>query len=220
MDDDGAAPHGIRAIVTGGNSGIGEAIAVVFAERGMDIGFTWHEDEAGAKEVAAKIEALGRRVAVTELDLTEPENGPLAIERLIDELGGLDVFVNNAGTGHSTPFVELELDTWRRVLDVDLTGAFMCLRTAARHMVRLGHGGRIVNMAPGEIATKMTGNEDVDPRTVVRETIPAGRPCHAREVAEAVAFLVSRGGADTTGASIVVDGGLMLMGAVANQDSS
>jgi NAD(P)-dependent dehydrogenase (short-subunit alcohol dehydrogenase family) len=181
------------------------------------------------------------------------------IDALADALGGVDVLVNNAGTGDSTPFLEVEPATWRHVLEVDLTGAFLCAQAAARRMVDRNPptGGRIINVtsvhehiplpgssaycaakgglglltkvmalelaahgitvnavAPGEIATPMTGNEDVDPHTVQRPGIPARRPGHAREIAEVIAFLASPGASYVTGASYVADGGLMLMAAV------
>ena len=78
------------------------------------------------------------------------------------------------------------------------------------------HGITVNAVAPGEIATEMTGNEDVDPHTVDRPGIPAGRPGHAREIAEAVVYLASAGAQYTTGHSLVVDGGLLLMAAEAN----
>jgi NAD(P)-dependent dehydrogenase (short-subunit alcohol dehydrogenase family) len=79
------------------------------------------------------------------------------------------------------------------------------------------HGITVNAVAPGEIATPMTGQEDQDPRTEERPGIPAGRPGDAREVAELIAFLTSDEAAYTTGASYVVDGGLLLMAAQANQ---
>jgi NAD(P)-dependent dehydrogenase (short-subunit alcohol dehydrogenase family) len=82
------------------------------------------------------------------------------------------------------------------------------------------HGITVNSVAPGEIATPMTGNEDVDPRTVERPGIPAGRPGDAREIAATVAFLAAPEASYLTGQSIVVDGGMTLMAAVANQMAS
>src|SRR5690348_5414683 len=98
------------AIVTAGDSGIGKATCVLLAQRGFDVGLTWHADEQGARDTAAQVEAAGRRAAVARLDLGDATNGPPAVERLADELGGLDVLVNNAGTGDSTPFLDVELE--------------------------------------------------------------------------------------------------------------
>jgi NAD(P)-dependent dehydrogenase (short-subunit alcohol dehydrogenase family) len=134
------------AIVTGSDSGIGRATAVALARDGYDIGVTWHSDEAGARATADEVRATGRRAEVRRLDLSEATNGPPVVDALADALGGLDVFVNNAGTGDSTPFLEVDLDTWRRVLEVDLTGAFLCAQAAARRMAAAGRGGRIVNV--------------------------------------------------------------------------
>lgn len=80
------------------------------------------------------------------------------------------------------------------------------------------HGITVNAIAPGEIATPMTGNDDVDPHTVPRPNIPAGRPGDANEIASAVVYLASDRAAYVTGASLVIDGGLLLMAAVRNQD--
>ncbi len=79
------------------------------------------------------------------------------------------------------------------------------------------HGITVNSVAPGEIATGMTDNEDVDPHTRARPAIPAGRPGDAREIAEAIAHLASPEASYTTGTSLVVDGGMLLMAAIANQ---
>src|SRR5688572_8223765 len=134
------------AIVTGADSGIGRATAAVLAEQGWDVAITFHGDEEGAREIAKEVEGHGRRAEVRQLDLRELGTVQPLVEELADTLGGLDLLVNNAGVGHSDPSLDFELDTWRDVLDVDLTGAFLAAQAAARIMVAQGRGGRIVNI--------------------------------------------------------------------------
>ncbi len=243
------------AVVTGSDSGIGEAIAVALAGAGFDVGVTWRSDSEGAAGVAEKVRAAGRRCEVRQLDLTRLPGSAAVVDELADALGGLGVLVNCAGTGTSTPVVETGYEQWREVLSVDLDGPFLCAQRAARRMVAAGRGGRIINItsvhehaprvgsgaycaakgglglltkvmaqelaadgitvnavAPGEIATEMTGNEDTDPFTVDRPGIPVGRPGHADEVAAVVALLATPAAAYVTGASWPVDGGMLMMG--------
>jgi NAD(P)-dependent dehydrogenase (short-subunit alcohol dehydrogenase family) len=134
------------AIVTGSESGIGRAVAAALAAQGCDVGITWYRDEAGGHATAEEVRALGRRAEVRHLDLTRLPEAADVIDELAGSLGGVDVLVNDAGTGHSTPLLDLDLDTWREVVATDLDGAFMCLQRAARRMVAAGRGGRIVNI--------------------------------------------------------------------------
>jgi len=248
------------AVVTASDSGIGKATAVRLAHDGFDVGITWHTDEAGAKGTAEEVSAAGRRAEVRQLDLTRLPEAAAVVDDLAEALGGLDVLVNNAGTGSSGSFLEFGWEAWRHDLAVDLDGPFLCAQRAARRMVDRGGGGRIVNVtsvhehvplegssaycaakgglglltkvmalelaehgitvnavAPGEISTPMTGQHDVDPTTQERPGIPLGRPGAASEIAAAVAFLASADASYVTGTSFVVDGGLLLMAAVANQ---
>ncbi|MGO1506754.1 MAG: SDR family oxidoreductase [Microbacteriaceae bacterium] len=244
-----------RAIVTGSDSGIGRATAVALAAAGHDVAVTWHTDREGAEETAAEVRSHGSRAVVTHLDVTDiPACGDV-IDAMIDELGGLDVFVNNAGVGTHTPFLEMSLEEWHRVFDTDLTGAFVGLQRAARTMVAAGTGGRLiavtsvhahqpmvgssaydaakhgldglmknlalelgsqgisaVSVAPGAIATTMSGQTDIDPRQVDRPGIPLGRPGDAREVAALIAFLASPEAAYISGTSVVIDGGMLQLG--------
>lgn len=252
-DTTGFAP--VTAIVTGSDSGIGRATAVALAASGLDIGITWHSDQQGAEETAEQVRGLGRNAVVRRLDTTALPEAAAIIDSLANELGGVDVFVNNAGTGDGTRFLDLDVGTWMGILDTNLNGAFVCMQAAARRMVKAGKGGRIVavtsvhefqprvgssaydaskhglggliktmalelaefgitanSVAPGEIATPMTGRTDQDPAAVDRPGVPLGRPGDAREVAAVIAFLASPASSYVTGASWAVDGGMLQMG--------
>jgi NAD(P)-dependent dehydrogenase (short-subunit alcohol dehydrogenase family) len=225
------------------------------AEAGFDVGITFHGDEEGAQGTAEEVRSHGRNCAVRRHDLTDPVVASGAVDELADELGGIGVLVNNAGTGSRRPVLEMEYEEWRSVLAVDLDGAFLCAQRAARRMAAQGGGGRIINVtsvheefprvgsgpycaakgglrmlarvlalelspygitvntiAPGEIATPMTGQEDEPPEPGSRPGYPLGRPGDAREVAAAIAFLADRSASYVTGASLFVDGALGLMG--------
>lgn len=132
------------AIVTGSDSGIGKATAVALAAAGMDVGITWHTDEAGAKDTAAEVRAQGRKSFTAHLDTTDLPGCGEVIDRLAAELGGLDVFVNNSGTGDGKPFLDLDFSTWKQTLDTNLNGAFVCLQHAAKIMVAAGREGRLI----------------------------------------------------------------------------
>src|SRR5918995_6547120 len=116
-------------------------------ENVFDVGTTYRSDEAGAKETLSAVEAAGRRGEVRHLDLTGLPRAADVIDDLADALGGVDVLVNNAGTGDPTgEFLELPYEEWRRVMDTNLSGAFLCAQRAARRMVDAGNGGRIINI--------------------------------------------------------------------------
>ena len=104
------------AVVTGSDSGIGRATALLLASEGFDVGLTVHEDEEGARRTAADVAERGQRCAVERFDASAPTAGE-TVDRLADQLGGIGVLVNVAGTGHSTPALELDLTSgtvsWR-----------------------------------------------------------------------------------------------------------
>lgn len=133
-----------RAIVTASDSGIGAATAIALAEAGMDVGITWHSDEEGAQRTAIAVRARGRDAVVARFDATEFDEVPRVIDGLADSLGGVDVFVNNAGASERRLLLETDLQQWRDTLALNIDGAFLGMRTAARRMVEAGRGGRLI----------------------------------------------------------------------------
>jgi 2-deoxy-D-gluconate 3-dehydrogenase len=123
---------GKAAVVTGASRGIGRAIADKLAELGADVG-TIQRSEGPGLSIPA--------------DLGDPDQCERAVEEIAEGLGRLDICVCNAGTMFRAPALELPVDEWRRVLDVNLTGAFVVSRTAARRFVAQGSGGRVVHLA-------------------------------------------------------------------------
>jgi len=133
-----------HAIVTASDSGIGAATAVALAEAGMDVGITWHEDQEGAERTAEAVRSRGRRAVVDHFDATEFDAVPAVIDDLRKRLGGLDVFVNNAGASTPRPVLEIPMKEWLDTMALNIDGAFLGMQTAARHMVRAGAGGRLI----------------------------------------------------------------------------
>lgn len=134
------------AIVTGSDSGIGEAVAVALARGGFDVGVTWHTDERGAQATAAAVREIGRRAEVHQLDLAQLPQAADIIDVFAAALGRVDVLVNNAGVGRAAPFLEMRWEDWRYVLAVNLEAPFLLAQRAARRMIAQGAGGRIVNI--------------------------------------------------------------------------
>lgn len=144
VHDDAKRQYPRTAMVTGADSGIGKATAIALARDGFDVAFTWHDDEAGAADTTAAIEAHGQRAASEWLDTTELSSCAPVVEQLAAKLGSLGVFVNNVGVGLCAAVVDTEFAQWQRILDTNLNGAFLCLQAAAKLLLAGGRGGRIV----------------------------------------------------------------------------
>lgn len=133
-----------HALITGADSGIGQAVAVAFAKEGADVAVIYKSDDEGAADTAKKIEGLGRRCLLVRKDVSEPGQVGEAYDEVLEEFGSLDVLVNNAGVEQRGSWEDFELEDWERILSTNLTGYFLMIREALRRKA-LGEGGRIIN---------------------------------------------------------------------------
>lgn len=137
---------GKRALVTGGSRGIGAATALLLAECGADVVIGYRARREDADSVAARLRARGVRAAAQGADVSTREGAEQLVERVVRELGGLDIFVGNAGIwpADEVPLADMSDDRWRRTMAANLDSVFFTCRAAAR---RLEHGGRMVLVA-------------------------------------------------------------------------
>jgi glucose 1-dehydrogenase len=130
--------RGQRAIVTGGSSGIGAAIAKALAGAGATVVVNWSRGEDAARRVLAEIEAAGGRGITVGGDVGREEDVLRLFRTAIGELGSVDILVNNAGMQRDARLTEMTLADWNAVLGVNLTGQFLCSREAVREFRRRG----------------------------------------------------------------------------------
>ena len=127
------------ALVTGAGRGIGEAIALAYAEAGADVALAARtRDELD--RVAGKAREHGRRAVAIQTDMADMASYQPLVERVTDELGGLDIFANVAGVTRRMPIVDVSLEDWNYVIDVNLRGLYFLSQAVARVMVARNHG--------------------------------------------------------------------------------
>ena len=129
---------GQRALVTGASSGIGEAVARALAGAGASVAVNWTSGEDRARKVVADIEAAGGKALAIRADVSKEDQVQAMFRRMIDEWGSIDILVNNAGLQRDAAVHEMSLKDWQLVIDVNLTGQFLCAREAVREFLRRG----------------------------------------------------------------------------------
>ncbi len=250
------------ALVTGASSGIGRATAIAMAQAGASVAVNYHKDKAEGEEVVGEIEKRGGRAIAVGADVSREEDVREMFGQVLERFGTLDILVNNAGIQQDRPFLEMSLKDWQMVLDVNLTGAFLCAREAAREFCRRGvdasrsraagkilfissvhqvipwagrvnyaaskggmlqlmqtlaqelapHHIRINSLGPGAIKTDINRSdwEDPDKAKQLCKLIPYGRIGEPEDVAQVAAWLVSDEADYINGATLFVDGGMLL----------
>jgi glucose 1-dehydrogenase len=145
---------GKNVLVTGGTSGIGQAIAVRFAEFGANVAINYlsrpedaAETEGQVQACVAKVQRMGVRDVIVKGDVSKEEDVVAMFEDTVDKLGGLDVLINNAGIQISRPSHELSAADFDKVIGVNLRGAFLCAREAIKRFLDAGKPGVIINIS-------------------------------------------------------------------------
>jgi len=243
------------ALITGSDSGIGQATAIEFAQEGADVVVTYLHDADGAKQTQQAVEAAGRRAVVVQADLREEEQVAALFDQATAEFGTLDILMNNAGVDASgTKVAELSTEVWDNALRSNLYAAFFCCRRFIQLRTAAGGGGKIINvtsvhedvpnaggsdydcskgairmltrtlalelapqhinvnnLAPGMVLTPFNQAAIDDPKLLEEQvqSIPWKRAAQPTEIARLAVFLASSDADYVTGATYVMDGGLM-----------
>ena len=245
---------GKKALVTGAGQGIGQAIAIRFAEEGADVAIDYPRDRAEAEETGKQVEKFGRRAALIQRDVSVPADAQRMVDEAVAALGGIDILVNNAGIERNAPFLDIPEKDYRSVIAVDLDGPFFVTQAFARHRRDAKQPGKVINIssvhedlpfphftaycmakgglkmmmrnlaielaplgitvnniAPGAIETPINSKLLSDPKLLnpLLDNIPLRRLGKSSDVAGVAAFLASADADYITGATIVVDGGLL-----------
>lgn len=129
---------GQSALVTGASSGIGEGVALALGEAGANVVVNYNSNPDSANAVVEKIKAFGSKAIAIQADVSKEEAVQAMFKQMIEEFGTIDILVNNAGLQKDAKFDEMTLAQWQTVIDINLTGQFLCAREAIREFLRRG----------------------------------------------------------------------------------
>jgi glucose 1-dehydrogenase len=135
------------AAITGGSQGIGLAIAQRFAQEGADVAFCYRSNRAGAEELAAEIQKLGRKAAGFQYDVGRVADGQRFIADAVSQFGNIDILVNNAGLERGADFWDATEEDYDAVLNVNLKGVFFITQAFVKHRMQTKAGGKVINIS-------------------------------------------------------------------------
>jgi glucose 1-dehydrogenase len=248
--------EGKVALITGSDSGIGQATAVEFAKEGADVVVHYLHDSDGAERTRAAVTAEGRGAIAVRADVTDETQVASLFDEAVEAFGSVDILMNNAGVDASgTPVAELSTDVWDRAIRTNVYGPFFCCRRFTQLRLAAGGTGKIINvssvhadnpnpggsdydcskgairmltrtlalelaphginvnsLAPGMVLTPFNQAAIDDPQLLEEQvqSIPMKRAAQPSEIAKVAVFLASSDADYVTGASYVIDGGLMI----------
>ena len=137
---------GKTALVTGGSRGIGRGICAALARRGAKVIINYASREEAARECATEVESLGGQAVLSKFDVANPTQVTETIKQLGKDVGNIDILVNNAGVAINGMLMRFTDEQWKSVMDVNLGGAFHCLRAASLMILKAKAAGRIINI--------------------------------------------------------------------------
>lgn len=247
--------EGKIALITGSDSGIGQATAIEFAKEGADVVITYRSDKEGADKTLEGVEKAGRKGLIVKVDVAVEKQVEEMFDKALEEFGTLDILMNNAAiNGQGIKVEDLSTEKWDNAIKINLYGYFFCVRRFINIRKQKGGKGKILNVtsvheeipvigtadycsskgavrnltrtlalelaemginvnniAPGMILTPMNqeAKDDREKREEKTDNIPMKRAGRPEEVGRLAVFLASSDADYITGASYVVDGGLM-----------
>ena len=154
---------GKTALITGSDSGIGQATAIAFAEHGADVVITYLEDADGAEQTRKAVEAEGRRGLVVQCDVSDEDQVEALFDQAVEAFGTVDILMNNAGVDASgTKVAEMSTDVWDKAIRTNLYGYFFCCRRFAQIRTAAGGGGKLINISSVHEDVPNAGGSDYD----------------------------------------------------------
>lgn len=181
-----------KALVTGGGGGLGRYIVKALAAEGVDIAIAYNSSKERAEEAAALVTSAGRKAICVQLSLTDDNSIKSAVAEAVEQLGGLDILINNAGIGGGVPFEEFTVDEFDKQLATNIRGPFLLSRIAAPHLKESGNG-RIVNVGSVIGLTSAVSDSSIGPVLSKSCVIPITRYLAAALAPEVLVNCVAPG---------------------------